>query len=69
MEKQHFLLNEVAKRVGQKPYQLAYLITIGVIEEPKLRISNKRIFSTEDIERIRQVFRDRACKAGKDGHG
>ena len=49
MQQEHFLLNEVARETGQKPYQITYLLTIGVIPEPSLRISNKRVFSRKDI--------------------
>ena len=62
MNKNHFLLNEVAKAVPCKPYQIAYLITTGVIEEPKLRINNKRIFSAKDVDRIRGIFQERNAK-------
>lgn len=62
MNKNHFLLNEVARAVPCKPYQIAYLITTGVIEEPKLRINNKRIFSAKDVDRIRDIFLERKIK-------
>jgi DNA-binding transcriptional MerR regulator len=67
MKKTYYLLNEAAKDVSVtvpcKPYQIAYLITIGVLEEPALRINNKRIFTNQDVERIREVFVERADKA------
>jgi DNA-binding transcriptional MerR regulator len=68
MEKEHYLLNEVAKSVGRKPYHLAYLLSIGVIEEPSLRIGNKRVFSRQDIDQIREVIRQRAAKARRVAH-
>ncbi len=46
MKKQHFLLRDVAKKLGVKPYQIAYALSVGLVPEPKLRISNKRIFVT-----------------------
>ncbi len=67
MTKNHFLLNEVAKAIPCKPYQIAYLLTIGVIEEPKVRINNKRIFTAKDVDRIRDIFRERAVKGRRGG--
>lgn len=71
MTKNHFLLNEVARAVSKtvpcKPYQIAYLLTTGVIEEPKLRINNKRVFSAKDVERIRDIFQQRRAKPVRGG--
>ncbi len=78
MNKDHFLLNEVARAVSKtvpcKPYQLSYLLTTGVIEEPKLRINNKRIFTAKDVDCIRAIFQRRianskyAGQSAKEGH-
>jgi DNA-binding transcriptional MerR regulator len=57
MKQEHYLLNEVARLVGCKGYQIAYLISNGKVEEPKLRINNKRVFTPEDVTRIREVFK------------
>jgi hypothetical protein len=38
-----------------------------VIEEPTLRINNKRIFTAKDVDRIREIFRERAAKGRKRG--
>jgi len=69
MKKDHFLLNEVARAVSKtvpcKPYQLSYLLTTGVIEEPKLRINNKRIFTAEDVNRIRDILQRRIANSGR----
>jgi len=54
--KEHLLLNDVAKLLGVKGYQIAYLLTNGLVEEPALRISNKRIFQQEDINRLAEYF-------------
>jgi len=66
MTHDHYLLNEVAKQVGRKSYQIAYLITTGVIEEPEIRINNKRVFRNNDVEKIRRVFQTRAANARKE---
>ncbi len=55
MEK-HMLLNDVAKLIGVKGYQINYAIVNGMIPEPKLRISNKRIFKKQDVDRIAKYF-------------
>jgi len=56
MKKNHFLLAEVAKQVGCRPYQIAYRITTGVFPEPELRINNKRIFTPADVAVIQEYF-------------
>ncbi len=67
MKQDHFLLNEVARAIPCKPYQIAYLLTIGLVDEPKLRINNKRVFTAKDVDRIREIFQKRAAKARKGG--
>ena len=56
MDQEHFLLGEVARLIGRKPFQIIYMLTNGFIEEPKLRIGGRRIFSREDIEGIRKIM-------------
>jgi hypothetical protein len=46
------LLSETAKVLKVKPHKITYLLSSGVIPEPKTRIANKRLFSAEDIERL-----------------
>jgi hypothetical protein len=43
------------------------LLTIGVIDEPSVRINNKRVFTAKDVDRIREIFQERAAKARKRG--
>ena len=57
MTKQHLLLNEVAALVNVKPYQISYAISVGLLPEPELRISNKRVFQTKDVQRILAHFK------------
>jgi len=52
---EHYLLGEGAKEIGRKPYQVVYMLANGLVEEPKLRIGGKRIFSRQEIEGIRKV--------------
>ena len=56
MNEQNLLLKDVAALLGLKPYQITYKISVGLLPEPKLRISNKRIFKPADVERIAAHF-------------
>ena len=52
----HMLLKDVAKLLRLKPYQITYALAVGLIEEPALRISNKRVFQPEDLLRLAKHF-------------
>lgn len=54
--KRHYLLGDVAKILKVKPYQIAYALSVGLVPEPALRISNKRVFQQEDLERLAAHF-------------
>jgi hypothetical protein len=56
MNKQHYLLNDVAKRLSLKPYRITYALAAGLVPEPRLRIANKRIFGDDDIRRLAAHF-------------
>jgi DNA-binding transcriptional MerR regulator len=62
----HMTLREVARTLSVKPYQVAYALSVGLVPEPKLRISNKRIFQAEDLERLKAHFAQ-AGRGGQDG--
>lgn len=64
MESEHYLLNQAARLVGIKHHQLAYLIVTGAVEEPKLRIGGRRVFTPAEVERIRCVVAERASRKG-----
>jgi len=55
--KQHYLLGEVSKALGRKPYHVTHVLTTGKVPEPALRIGNKRLFTVEDVERLARHFR------------
>jgi len=55
MTQQHYILHEVAKAGGRKPYQIAYMLSNGDLDEPKLRIGNRRIFTHEEVVRIKEI--------------
>jgi len=67
MKKKHYLLRDVARLLKVKPYRVVYAITVGLVPEPALRISNKRVFMEEDVERLRAHFAH-AGQGGQDGH-
>ena len=56
MKKNMLLLRDVAKMLKIKPYRITYALTTGLVEEPKLRVANKRIFHQEDVERLATHF-------------
>lgn len=56
MTTQLYLLADAAKAVGVKPYQIAYVLTSGLVPDVDLRIGGKRIFQAADIERLRIHF-------------
>src|SRR5271157_1197731 len=55
--KQHYLLGEVSRALGRKPYHVTHVLTTGKVPEPALRIANKRLFTAEDVERLARHFR------------
>ena len=59
---QWLLLGEVARLVQCRPHQLVYLITSGKVPEPALRLGNRRVFSREDVGRIRAALQTRTKK-------
>ena len=68
MARQHYLLKDVARMLKKKPYQIAYCLSVGLVEEPKLRISNKRVFQHDDIERLAAHFGVELARGRKDAH-
>lgn len=54
--KNMLLLNEVAALLCRRPYQIAYAISNGHVDEPQLRIGNRRIFQPTDVRRLAEYF-------------
>jgi DNA-binding transcriptional MerR regulator len=52
----YYLLKDVAKVLGVKPYRVGYALATGLVPEPETRIANKRIFDDEDIRRLAAHF-------------
>ena len=53
---QQMSLRDVASLLGCKAYRIEYLLCHGLVPEPKLRISGRRVFGPEDVANIRAHF-------------
>lgn len=67
-----YLLNAAARRAGVRGYQIAYAISQGYLPEPAQWFNRQRVFTAEDITRIREYFaarpkRGRPSGAGEEG--
>jgi DNA-binding transcriptional MerR regulator len=51
------LLSDVARLLRRRPHQIVYLLTSRQVPEPSLRLGNRRIFSAQDVERLRAKLR------------
>ena len=49
----------VAEELGISRWQLAYLIERGVVPDASFRVPGRRLFTNEDVERIRRALADR----------
>jgi DNA-binding transcriptional MerR regulator len=56
MIRKHYLLKDVARKLGIKPYRITYALSTRLVGEPSLRIGNKRVFSPEDVDRLAAHF-------------
>lgn len=52
MNKDLYLISEVAQRLDVPPHRVAYLLITRKIDEPKLRIGNRRMFTEADANRV-----------------
>ena len=52
MNKDLYLISEVAQRLDVPPHRVAYLLITRKIDEPKLRIGNRRMFTESDAKRV-----------------
>lgn len=57
MEQRYLLLKDVGQVLGLKAHQITYALATGQVPEPALRVANKRVFSTEDVERLARHFK------------
>ena len=52
-----FTTKQVCDAVGIKPYQLRYLFDVGKVGEVSRLASGDRIYTPEDVERIKGALR------------
>ena len=53
---QQMSLKDVAALLGVKAYRVEYLLCHGLVPEPRLRISGRRVFGPEDVAAIKAHF-------------
>lgn len=53
---QQMSLRDVAALMNCKAYRIEYLLCHGLVPEPKLRISGRRVFGPEDLANLRAHF-------------
>lgn len=58
---------EVAKKLGMPRWRLAYLIDRGDVGGPAVVVPGRRLFSEQDVDRIRQEVSDRGDDVAKVG--
>ncbi len=59
MTEQLFSTLEAARLVGVTEFRLAYAHRAGHLAEPTYRITNKRIYTASDLERVARYFKGR----------
>jgi len=64
-----FSLKDVVKMTGLQCYQIQHAYITGAVEEPRIRISNRRIFEMADVKKLCKHFNvtltiDQAEQAG-----
>ena len=47
-----YLISEVAERLDVPPHRIAYLLMTRKLDEPKLRMGNRRVFTNDDAKRV-----------------
>ncbi|WP_437191375.1 MerR family transcriptional regulator [Planctomicrobium sp. SH527] len=65
---QLYLISDVAEQLGIQAHRIAYLLMTRKIEEPKLRLGNRRIFTDADAHRVADAL-GLAWESGKEAHG
>lgn len=49
-------LKDVARVLGVKAYRIEYLLAHGIVAEPAMRVSGRRVFTPEDVQRLATHF-------------
>ena len=63
METKLRTLKDVATILGVKPYRINYVLAVKLVPEPENRFGNKRVFTEQDIQRLRDFFIRRASRS------
>jgi len=68
--KNTYLIGDLAKRLGVRPYRIAYLYTTRRLPEP-LRIGNRRLFREADARLVAKALglSWNPDQSGKEKHG
>lgn len=56
MNTELLMLGQVAKLVGVPYWRITYAHASGKVREPELRVGNRRLYTTEDVERLMEHF-------------
>lgn len=64
-----FLLGDVARILRCRPYQIVYLLTTRQVQEPAMRIGNKRIFTLADVQRLSEKLHMHMAQELVDANG
>lgn len=51
-----YSLKDVAKLLEIRSHRVGYAVSSGAVPEPDLRLGNKRIFTSEDVNRLAEHF-------------
>ncbi len=51
-----FALKDVCRLLKLQPYRIQHAYSIGAVDEPKTRISGRRVFEPIDIKRLAKHF-------------
>jgi len=62
MTKPHYSLKEVVEIFGVKAHRIAYAISNGYLAEPSEQVTNRRLFSTADLQAALLYFATPATK-------
>lgn len=49
MQQELFSLGDVAELLRAKPHRIFYLLSVGAVPEPRLRVGGKRLWTLEEI--------------------
>jgi len=60
--KARYLLSEVSKMLKVRAHRIVYAVTQGLVPEPRDRFNRVRVFTDEDVERLREYFHGREGK-------